>query len=86
MPTPKNRYELPLLLEVIPAHKLTMLRSLCLKSGVQLRCRDFDFTVATCINLDDVLDLFPIIKYARHTHKTLLTPQAYLPQLISPPV
>lgn len=37
-------------------------RSLCLKSGVQLLCRDYDFTVANSVTLDDVLDLFPIVK------------------------
>lgn len=39
-----------------------MLRSLCLKVGIQLACRDYTFDAAEVFNVDDILDLFPVVK------------------------
>mmetsp|Transcript_6069 Transcript_6069/g.14642 ORF Transcript_6069/g.14642 Transcript_6069/m.14642 type:complete len:1331 (-) Transcript_6069:353-4345(-) len=47
-----------------PRRKLCMLRSLCKKVGIQLSCKayDFDSKDGLVFQIDDVLDLFPVVK------------------------
>jgi protein TIF31 len=41
---------------------VTLLRSICLKVGIQILARDYDFKSADCFTADDILNLYPIVK------------------------
>ena len=45
------------------AQKLTMLRSLCQKFGIQVATKDYDFKETSAFTAKDILGLFPIVKY-----------------------
>jgi protein TIF31 len=56
----KFRYELTTWDFITP----TLLRSICLKVGIQIECRKYDFASPTCFVEDDILNLYPIVKEA----------------------
>ncbi len=59
----KYDYDLPMQVEQSARTKVRMLRSVCLKVGIQLACRDYDFdAVGPIFTVDDVLDLYPVVK------------------------
>nr|XP_046243227.1 clustered mitochondria protein homolog [Scatophagus argus]XP_046243228.1 clustered mitochondria protein homolog [Scatophagus argus] len=55
------------LVEHYGLHKISLLREFCLKTGVQLRLRDYflDNQSKAPIGPDDVLNIFPIVKHIR---------------------
>lgn len=42
---------------------IPVLRNLCQKVGIQIACRDYDFTSETPFQPEDILDLFPVVKH-----------------------
>mmetsp|Transcript_5797 Transcript_5797/g.11493 ORF Transcript_5797/g.11493 Transcript_5797/m.11493 type:complete len:566 (-) Transcript_5797:205-1902(-) len=65
----KYNCKLGLHMEFSPRRKLCMLRSLCKKVGVQLACRNYDFTKDTIFEIEDVLNLYPVVKTIELTSK-----------------
>lgn len=58
----KYQYDLPNQMQFRVRQKLSITRSLCLKAGIQIQCRDWDFESEEPFTQDDVLDLFPLVK------------------------
>lgn len=46
-------------------HKLTIVRSFCIKTGIQLLLRDYNFDHKTkpVFNEDEILNIFPVVKH-----------------------
>eukprot|EP01012_Entosiphon_sulcatum_P002337 TRINITY_DN1047_c0_g1_i1.p1 TRINITY_DN1047_c0_g1~~TRINITY_DN1047_c0_g1_i1.p1 ORF type:complete len:1216 (-),score=236.63 TRINITY_DN1047_c0_g1_i1:224-3871(-) len=50
--------------------KLSLLRSICVKTGLRLRCREFDFTQPRPFSASDVIDASPIVAHVPPKCKT----------------
>ena len=59
-------HELAEEVEISEREKLCMLRNLCGKVGLRISTRDYDLSGKTAepFDLDDILDLFPVMKYS----------------------
>eukprot|EP00818_Percolomonas_sp_WS_P009169 CAMPEP_0117435546 /NCGR_PEP_ID=MMETSP0759-20121206/538_1 /TAXON_ID=63605 /ORGANISM="Percolomonas cosmopolitus, Strain WS" /LENGTH=1249 /DNA_ID=CAMNT_0005227099 /DNA_START=204 /DNA_END=3953 /DNA_ORIENTATION=+ len=44
--------------------RYSTLRSFCLRTGLKVLCRDYDFSTKTPFQMSDVLDLVPLVKHA----------------------
>lgn len=51
---------------VTVVRSLSTLRSLAQKVGIQVNARDYNFTLANPFFVEDVLDVFPIVKHMNH--------------------
>jgi len=86
--TEKFGVSLPNYLPITARSKICMLRSFCLKTGVQLLCRDYDLAPnsknAVPFTVPDILDLFPIVKAhlpsSKDARELLESGTAYLTQ------
>lgn len=60
----KFNHQLPLRVSWDSRRRVCLLRAFCLKTGVQLTCRDFDFSSETAspFALDDIAGLTPVVK------------------------
>lgn len=47
--------------------KLPMLRALCLKIGIQLAAKEYDFESSSTFSPDDIVSVYPIVKCAEPT-------------------
>jgi protein TIF31 len=46
------------------AHPLATLRNLCLKMGIQIAAKDYDFSSEQPFTTEDIIDLFPVVKHS----------------------
>lgn len=51
---------------VTVVRSLSTLRSLAQKVGIQVNARDYNFTLANPFFVEDVLDVFPVVKHMNH--------------------
>jgi len=58
----KYRHELPASFALKKAQKLTLMRSLLRRCGVTVVSREYDFTLAEPLTIEDVLELSPVMK------------------------
>jgi len=61
----KFQYTLPSYLPIDSRAKLCILRSLCLKVGIQICCRDYDLSdsgASDSFVADDIIKMFPVVK------------------------
>jgi hypothetical protein len=49
--------------------KITVLRAVCKKVGIQVLAREYDFKLTSPVSADDVQSLYPVVKASIHTCK-----------------